>query len=105
MQTVQVPPLQLQQGQDFEQTYARKLNTNEFTYNTHLGYVSLNSQVNPNDVVAVAFQYVYNGVTYQVGDFGDDVPPDSNANAPKVLFLKLLKVLAAARVNLPIWNS
>ncbi len=100
---VEAPPLMLQQGQDFEQTYARKLNSNEYTINQQLGYISLNAQPNPNAVVAVAYQYTYNGQVYQVGDFGDDVPPDSNASASKVLFLKLLKG-TGPRVELPIWN-
>ncbi|MDB5281164.1 MAG: sprA, partial [Bacteroidota bacterium] len=92
----------LEQGQDFEKTYARKLNANEYTYNTQLGYISLNSQMNPNDVLGVAFQYEYNGKVFQVGEFGDQVPPDSNATS-KVLYLKLLKG-TSPRTSLPIWN-
>ncbi len=97
------PPFFLQQGQDYEQTYARKLNTNEFTYNAQLGYISLNAQLNPNDVLAVAFQYTYNGQVFQVGEFGDQLPPDSSAPSPGLLFLKLLKG-TAPRTNLPIWH-
>ncbi|HWB65194.1 MAG TPA: cell surface protein SprA, partial [Chitinophagales bacterium] len=92
----------LQQGEDFEQTYARKLNPSEFTYNAQLGYISLNTQLNPNDVLAVAYQYTYNGQTFKVGEFGDDVPPDSNSTS-KVIYLKLLKG-TAPHVNLPIWK-
>jgi len=99
---LQGPGYNLQQGQDFEKTYARKLNPNEFTFNLQLGYISVNSQLNPNDILAVAFQYEYNGVVYQVGEFGDEVPPDSNSTS-KDLYLKLLKG-TAPRTNLPIWN-
>ncbi|MES2622286.1 MAG: cell surface protein SprA, partial [Bacteroidota bacterium] len=92
----------LSQGQDFEKTYARKLNETEFTFNRQLGYISLNTQLNPNEVLAVAFQYEYNGSVFQVGEFGNQVPPDSNATS-KVLYLKMLKG-TSVRVNLPIWN-
>ena len=96
------PGYNLQQGQDFEKIYARKLNPNEFTYNPQLGYISVNSQLNPNDILAVAYQYEYNGAVYQVGEFGDQVPPDSGS-VSKDLFLKLLKG-TAPRTNLPIWK-
>ncbi|HLP20166.1 MAG TPA: cell surface protein SprA, partial [Chitinophagales bacterium] len=96
------PEFQLDQGEDFEKTYARKLNDNEFVYNKQLGYISLNSQLNPNEVLAVAFQYEYNGAVFQVGEFGNQVPPDSNATS-KVLYLKLLKG-TTVRPLLPIWN-
>ncbi len=94
--------LGLAQGQDFEKTYARKLNESEFVLNKQLGFISLNSQLNPNEVLAVAFQYEYNGDVFQVGEFGNQVPPDSNATS-KVLYLKLLKG-SSVRPNLPIWN-
>ncbi len=94
--------LNLTQGQDFEKTYARKLNDNEYVVNKQLGYVSLNSQLNPNEVLAVAYQYEYNGQVYQVGEFGNQIPPDSNSTS-KVLYLKLLKG-TTVRPALPIWN-
>ncbi|MFN8287275.1 MAG: cell surface protein SprA [Chitinophagales bacterium] len=96
------PTFNLQQGQDFEKTYARKLNETEYTYNRQLGYISLNAQLNPNEVLAVAFQYEYNGSVFQVGEFGNQVPPDSNATS-KVLFLKMLKA-TSVRPTLPIWD-
>ena len=99
---LQGPGYNLQQGQDFEKTYARKLNPNEFTFNPQLGYISINSQLNPNDILGVAFQYEYNGTVYQVGEFGDQLPPDSGSVA-KDLILKLLKG-TAPRTNLPIWK-
>jgi len=92
----------ISQGQDFEKTYARKLNETEYTYNRQLGYISLNSQLNPNEMLAVAFQYEYNGQVFQVGEFGNQVPPDSNSTS-KVLYLKLLKG-TSVRPGLPIWN-
>lgn len=91
-----------QQGQDFEKTYARKLAETEYTFNRQLGYISLNAQLNPNEVLAVAYQYEYNGQVFQVGEFGNQVPPDSNSTS-KVLFLKMLKA-TTVRPNLPIWD-
>ncbi|MBL7719992.1 MAG: cell surface protein SprA [Flavipsychrobacter sp.] len=93
--------LGLQSGRDFEPTTARKLNPSEFTFNPALGYVSLNTQLNPDDVLAVAFRYTVNGKVFQVGEFAEDLPPDSTNT--KVMFMKLLKG-TSARPTLPIWD-
>ena len=42
---------------------ARKLSSSEYTLNSALGYVSLNSTLQTDDVLAVAFEYTYGGVT------------------------------------------
>jgi cell surface protein SprA len=91
---------------DFEKTFARKLTTNEYTFNPQAGFLSLNSQLQPDEVLAVAYQYTNNGRVYQVGEFSQDVALDTNANTSgvqKVLFLKLLKA-TSARTTLPIWK-
>ncbi|MBW7890271.1 MAG: cell surface protein SprA [Chitinophagaceae bacterium] len=93
----------LKQVQDFEKTFARKLDSSQYTYNPQLGYLSLNGALMPNEVLAVAFQYSYNGRVYQVGEFSQDVPVDSASGVQKVLFLKLLKA-TSARTQLPIWH-
>jgi cell surface protein SprA len=90
--------------QDYEKTYARKLDSTEYTVNKKLGFITLNSQLASDQVLAVAYEYSYNGRTYKVGDFAQDVPPDeSNAANSRVLFLKMLKA-TAVRTRLPIWN-
>ncbi|SEW46418.1 protein involved in gliding motility SprA [Chitinophaga sp. YR573] len=90
--------------QDYEKTYARKLDSTEYTVNKKLGFITLNSQLASDQVLAVAYEYSYNGRTYKVGDFAQDVPPDeSNAANSRVLFLKMLKA-TAVRTKLPIWN-
>ncbi|MEM6765280.1 MAG: cell surface protein SprA [Bacteroidota bacterium] len=67
----------------------RKLQPNEFSVNSQLGYVSLNSPIPTDQVLFVAFEYSLNGQTFQVGEFSQDVNADGlNSN---VLFLKLLK--------------
>ncbi|MDR3712916.1 MAG: cell surface protein SprA [Puia sp.] len=97
----------LTQVQDFEQVYARKLNTTDFYFNPKIGFISINQALQSDDVLGVAYQYSYNGRIYQVGEFSEDVPPDTTAGSAsgtqKVLYLKLLKA-TAQRTNLPIWN-
>ncbi len=82
-------------------TYARKLKSTEFTLNAQLGYISLNYPLNNDEVLAVAYQYTYNGQQYQVGEFSTDIPVDPAA--PKLLFLKLLKN-TLLKTNLPTWK-
>src|SRR5690554_2514628 len=58
----------------------------EYTLNSKLGYISLNSQLNADEVLAVAYEYTYNGEVYRVGEFSN-----SGIEAPQTLLLKLLK--------------
>ena len=74
-------------GQDFEKIeQARLLNESEYTINKNLGYISLRSALNSDEILAVSFNYTANGKTYQVGEFSTD-----GINAPSTLVLKLLK--------------
>ncbi|MFA5327152.1 MAG: cell surface protein SprA [Prolixibacteraceae bacterium] len=74
-------------GQDFEKIEsARLLSESEYTVNLNLGYISLRSALNTDEVLAVAFNYTANGKTYQVGEFSTD-----GIDAPQTLVLKLLK--------------
>ena len=99
--------LGLTQVQDYEQIYARKLNATDYTYNAQVGFISLNQTLQANDVLGVAYQYSFNGRIFQVGEFSQDVPPDTavgyNPGAQKVLYLKMLKA-TSQRTTLPIWN-
>lgn len=95
--------LGLQPAKDFEKTFARKLDSTEYIFSPQVGYISLFRQLQPDEVLAVAYQYTYNGKVYQVGEFSQDVPPDSSQAQPQVLFLKLLKA-TSARPKLPIWD-
>ena len=76
---------------------ARKLDPSEYTVNTDLGYISLNYELKPGEVLAVAYEYTMNGKTYQVGEFSSDV------ESPKTLILKLIKG-PALTPNLPNWD-
>src|SRR4030095_7268489 len=88
---------------DFEKTFARKLQPTDFYFNPQIGFISLNQPLQPDEVLGVAFQYTYNGKVFQVGEFSQDIPPDSTGNSTKVLFLKMLKA-TSQRPNLPIWD-
>lgn len=89
--------------QDFEKTFARKLDSTQYMYNPKVGFLSLSQPLQPDEVLAVAYQYSYNGTIYQVGEFSQDVPPDSTTSNQKILFLKLLKA-TSQRPSLPIWD-
>jgi cell surface protein SprA len=82
-------------------TNARQLNQNEFTLNYQLGYISLNQALNTDEVLAVAYEYSYNGVIYKVGEFARDRPP--NVQNQTTLSVKMLKS-NLIKTNLPTWN-
>jgi len=88
---------------DYEKTFARKLDPSEYYFNPKVGFLCLRQQLQPNDVLAVAYQYTYNGRTFQVGEFSQDVTVDSTSGVQKVLFLKLLKA-TSQRPLLPLWQ-
>lgn len=72
---------------DYEKiSNARRLESSEYTLNSALGYVSLNTALTADEVLAVAYEYNYNGQVYQVGEFSTDVPETSQS-----LVLKLIK--------------
>ncbi|GAB3233286.1 cell surface protein SprA [Hymenobacter seoulensis] len=80
--------LGLAKNADYEHIRARKLDPREYTYNAQLGYLSLNTQLLPEQVLGVAYQYIYNGKTYQVGELTKDY---ASVNQDQVIFLKMLK--------------
>lgn len=86
---------------DFEKTRARKLSQNEYTLQPQLGFISLNQQLKPDEVLAVAFEFTYQGQTFRVGEFSQDVPYDPDVQ--NVIILKMLKSVSV-RPKLPIWN-
>ena len=74
-------------GADYEKLQsARLLSSSEYTVNQALGTISLKSSLQTDQVLAVAYEYTYGGVTYQVGEFSTD-----RTNASDVLFVKALK--------------
>ena len=74
-------------GVDYEKVQsARLLTSSEYTLNSALGYVSLKTTLQTDQVLAVAIEYTYGGVTYQAGEFASD-----NTNTSEALFVKSLK--------------
>lgn len=74
-------------GRDYEKIEnARRLSATEYKLNAELGYVSLNSSLRADEVLAVAYVYTYQGKTYRVGELSTD-----GFSAPKTLVVKLIK--------------
>ena len=92
-------------GVDFEKIEsARLLTSSEYTLNSSLGYISLKSALNQDEVLAVAYEYTYNGRVYQVGEFSTD--GGEELRAPNALALKMLKssANAPAKKNRGTWD-
>ncbi len=91
--------LGLQPARHFEKLEsARLLGPNEYTLNTRLGFITLNQQLNNDEVLAVAFQYTLDGQTFQVGEFSTD-----GISPPDALILRLLKA-TITNPRLPLWD-
>jgi cell surface protein SprA len=82
----------MSQGSDYSLLQnARKLQPNEYTLNSQLGFVSLNRRLNDGEVLAVSFEYTVvgasNGKTsFKVGEFSND-----GISSPENLAVKLLR--------------
>jgi len=86
-------------GTDFEKVQnARMLKPSEFTYNPSLGYISLNSALNADEVLSVAYEYTAGGQTNKVGEFAADSP-----DAASTIIVKMLKSTLLA-TDLPTWD-
>ena len=74
-------------GVDYEKlASARLLTSSEYTLNKSLGYISLKTGLQTDQVLAVAYEFTANGQTYQVGEFASD-----NTQTGQALFVKSLK--------------
>lgn len=98
-----LPGLNMANTEDFQVLgNMRRLNPNEYTVNTQLGYVSLNSPIPTDQVLFVAYNFTLNGQPHQVGEFSDDVP--ANGLNSNVLFLKMLKSSVLRIDPYPAWD-
>lgn len=95
----------LQAVDDFEKVSARKLSSTEYTFQPQLGYISLNQQLRPDEVLGVAIQYTVNGKVYQLGEFASDLPPlaDTTKTKDQIIAVKMLKA-TSVRTTEPIWD-
>ena len=79
---------------------ARKLTDAEYTVNRQLGYISLNAPVKNDEIIAVSFEYTFNGQSYKVGELSEDY---QDRGDDEVIYLKMLRP-SAIRVDLPSWD-
>ncbi|MDG3582581.1 cell surface protein SprA [Galbibacter pacificus] len=109
-----VPGYNPSQGFDYSiLENARKLESGrEYQLDTQLGYISLNQRLSNDEVLAVAFQYTYQGQVYQVGEFANDgvnaTEFEENNGVvtqvnPQALVLKMLKS-NITNVSDPVWD-
>ncbi len=74
-------------GTEFEKlSAARLLTSSEYTLNAALGYISLKTALQTDQVLAVAYEFTYGGQTYRVGEFAAD-----HTAAQQALYVKALK--------------
>ncbi len=99
--TDQMSLMNLVSSVDYEKIEkARRLTSSEFTFNSRLGFISLNNTLNPDQVLAVAYQYTIFGDTgvFQVGEFSSEGLSTENS-----LIVKLLKS-TAPNPRIPLWK-
>ncbi len=86
-------------GRDYEKVEsARLLSSSEYTLNSTLGYISIKSALNADEVLAVAYEYTYKGQVYQVGEFSSDI-----SSTDQSLYVKMLKGTTVSPY-LPMWD-
>lgn len=71
---------------------ARLLTEKDYTFYPQLGVISLNMEMQPNQVLSVSFQYMYQNQIFQVGEFSTDVLNE------EAIFTKMLK---SSKINTP----
>ena len=86
-------------GKDYEKVEsARLLSASEYTLNETLGYISIKTALNADEVLGVAYEYTYKGQVYQVGEFSSDITTTDHS-----LYVKMLKSTTVAP-KLPMWD-
>lgn len=95
--------LGLRTGEDFEILRgAKRLTDREFDLQPELGFISLTTPLRNDEILAVAYEYTYNGRNYKVGELTEDY---SFRKEDEVLMLKLIKSSTIRnRLNHPMWD-
>ena len=93
----------LQRGTDFDMLKgAKRLNDREFKVNPQLGYISLVAPLRNDEVLAVSYEYTFNGRKYKVGELTEDYQARQDN---EVLILKMLKSSTIRNhLNHPMWD-
>ncbi|WP_420385605.1 cell surface protein SprA [Roseivirga sp.] len=91
----------LEKGQDFVRvTGARKLDPAEYYFNRELGFISLSRQLQNDEVLAVSFEFNYQGRRYKVGEMTEDYQGRSEDD---IIFLKMLRP-SKINTQVPTWD-
>lgn len=89
----------LTSGKDYEKLEnARLLDPSEYVLHDKLGYISLNSALNADEVLAVAYEYTVRGQLYTVGELTSNAPA-----SPAVLMVKMLRGTTQSPA-MPTWD-
>ncbi|NBA88735.1 cell surface protein SprA [Emticicia sp. CRIBPO] len=81
---------------------AKRLSDREFEFHQELGYISLLTPLRNDEVLAVSYEYTFNGRSYKVGEMTEDYAarPEN-----EVIMLKLLKSSTIRnRLTHPMWD-
>lgn len=79
---------------------ARKLDATEYSFNKELGYISLRRQLQNDEMLAVSYEYTYNGNRFQVGEMAENY---GSRPSDEVVLLKLLRP-SKINVEVPTWD-
>lgn len=79
---------------------ARKLEDTEFVINSQLGYISLLRKLQNDELLAVSYEYTYNGQVYKVGETTEDY---TGLSEDKVIILKMLRP-NKVNTDVPTWE-
>ncbi|QIP18063.1 cell surface protein SprA [Spirosoma aureum] len=81
---------------------SKRLTDREYKLQADLGYISLVTPLRNDEILAVAYEYTYQGRRYKVGELTEDY---QSRKDDEVLVLKLLKSSTIRNnLQLPMWN-
>lgn len=81
-------------------TTARKLDETEYDFNAQLGYLSLQRKLQSDEILAVSYEYTFDGQRYKVGELTEDYQGRSDR---EVIYLKMLRP-DKINVDVPTWD-
>ncbi len=93
--------LGLENGTDYAViNSSRQLSEKDFTFHADLGYISLQTPIRTDEVLAVSYEYSYQGKTYKVGELKEDINTIADSS---IIIHKMLKPFTI-KLELPTWN-
>ena len=95
--------LKLKKGVEYEILQgAKRLTEREYKINAELGYISLTTPLRNDEILGVAYEYIYNGQKFKVGELTEDY---SARPENQVIALRLIKSSTIrSRTSHPMWN-